>query len=916
MSQVWGCLIVLCAAPCLGAFIGLTRRHTVSEQRLYLAVELLLGASIVFLTRQFFPATSPWELMGLLALAMGRYWRRQETALLPVLGGLLCHDWQITLVVGLIGAVGLTFFRQVRGGTWEILTLITLALITRYGQDSSYVVAAIALSGTLAWLSYKTSYSGETWSFFQPEAKFLSLDRPLSAKQAGQAAVTLSTLKQKNYPILSGWLLAAGDDPSALFQFLEPSGDRPLMLRLTSDIPSQRFAIPIEQITSVEAFQSAIVNAFSREELGQQWLLIQVQPQAVWSGITYSRTPLGYRDPQAPLTEVVADFVTPLIVGDRTPLQYYGYPPQLQRYQNIKPSRVPPPDLLQQVAKLGERLEQEFASPQGFEWCFDGQDLHILWVYPLPELRQCWTRDYLSDLVPYPLQPLSASLCQTIAQQAIAQTLSMVVPQHTQGNPAKQILTGSLPPFITHYQGYSYYNRSLGDRFLQPLNIDWVTLPQIIQARLNNVLSRPRLFWRYLQWDWSWSESLTQAIERQITPTFKTIRFAHNHAEQPLSLAEQQQNIDQLQEVLGCLFGHLLRGQIILRTRRSLLRLSLSTLPVIPIPALEDLLRIAEDTEKLLPRAMTLESRAELFATLADHPEGSHIFQQLDQWLLSHGHQGDYPWELAQKRWQENPGYVRQRLLNLLQRTEQPTVPLPGGVSNWRQQSLQHIQQQLATVQDLLWQCLAELRYGYLAIATHLVQAHKLEQPSDIFALKLPEIRTLITQNTQITQPAATLSLLIQARQHGIAMHHPQGSHDVTRTLYGNPPDTGAIVDRVLCQQPKLQGQVASAVSGVGRANLYHYGPEPPVLGEQDILIVPYVHAILFPYLPKLKGLVTTKGGIFSQGACLARAQQLPMLVNIPTAMEQIQSGQWLRLDGHSGRLELLPDDYLLIPNG
>ena len=89
MAPVWGCLLLLVAAPCLGAFAVWPspgdRRLTRTEECLQLTVELLLGVGVILLTRQFFAVTSAWELLGLLALVMGRYWRHKETAMLPVL---------------------------------------------------------------------------------------------------------------------------------------------------------------------------------------------------------------------------------------------------------------------------------------------------------------------------------------------------------------------------------------------------------------------------------------------------------------------------------------------------------------------------------------------------------------------------------------------------------------------------------------------------------------------------------------------------------------------------------------------------------------------------------------------------------------------------------------------------------------
>ncbi|OKH20011.1 hypothetical protein NIES208_00630 [[Limnothrix rosea] IAM M-220] len=911
MTQVWGCLIVLVAAPFLGAFIVLPqqvgdRRLSRADTGLKFALELVLGAGIVLLTRQFFPSTSPWELLGLLALVMGRYWRKQEAAMIAVLGGLLLHDWQITLLVGFIGFVGLTMFRQIRWGVWEILTLITLALVIRYGNQSGYIVAAIALSGTLAWISSKAPDNRDVWRLFKPEAKFSSLDQPLNPRQAGQGAAKLSHLKQQGFPVLSGWLLGAGDDLLALLQFLQPDGDRPFMVRLSSEKPSKRFQIPIEQLADSQALESAILNTFSREDLGQQSILIQAQPQAVWSGITYSRAPLGYQDTQAPLTEVLPDLITPLIVGDRTPQQYFGLEkPKLQG--KVLPERIPPIAIIREAAQLSRRLEIEFGTPQSMEWCFDGKKLWILWVRSIDCFGQVWTREYLQTLMPLPLQPLSASLFKQTGEQAIANIMNVFTPQ-PKPEPTQLSLSASPPEFITHYRGYSYCSHTRSNHFLETIDLSWAALPQITKARFRSILTRPALFFRYLRWDMGWQKELTQDIQRQITPILKTITLTNDIKEQPLTLAELGQNVEQLHRLLGNVLTHYLKGQIILRTRRSLLKVNVATREI--SQELQALMRIARDIQNLLPTE-GIATRAELFATLADQPDGENIFQQIDRWLADYGHQGNYPWELAQKRWWEDPGTIRQWITELLYGKERLSQDTTGAhESGWRQGYLLRTEQRLGTVQDLMWTCLAQLRWSLLAIADHWVQVGKLDCATDIFWLRLAEVEEL-----NIATDPQKLSLLIQHRR-AVFNAERQDTAPPPLKIYGQPQIREAIADRCLDTKDPLQGQVASAAAVVAQAKCCRYLQHPPSIGKNDILIVPYLHETLFPFLPQLKGVITTQGGLFSQGARLARELRLPMIINVPNALAVIQTGQWLRLNSRTGQVELLPDDCLFINNG
>jgi pyruvate,water dikinase len=78
-----------------------------------------------------------------------------------------------------------------------------------------------------------------------------------------------------------------------------------------------------------------------------------------------------------------------------------------------------------------------------------------------------------------------------------------------------------------------------------------------------------------------------------------------------------------------------------------------------------------------------------------------------------------------------------------------------------------------------------------------------------------------------------------------------------------------------------------------------------------DILVTPYLHENLLPLLSQVKGVVTTGGGMLSHGASLARQGNLPMIMRVTNALDILQTGQWIRLDGQLGLVELLDPDRI-----
>jgi rifampicin phosphotransferase len=59
-----------------------------------------------------------------------------------------------------------------------------------------------------------------------------------------------------------------------------------------------------------------------------------------------------------------------------------------------------------------------------------------------------------------------------------------------------------------------------------------------------------------------------------------------------------------------------------------------------------------------------------------------------------------------------------------------------------------------------------------------------------------------------------------------------------------------------------------------------------------------------------LKGLVTEVGGLMTHGAVVAREYGLPAVVGVERATELIHDGQWIRVHGTAGYVELVPDGH------
>jgi pyruvate,water dikinase len=79
-----------------------------------------------------------------------------------------------------------------------------------------------------------------------------------------------------------------------------------------------------------------------------------------------------------------------------------------------------------------------------------------------------------------------------------------------------------------------------------------------------------------------------------------------------------------------------------------------------------------------------------------------------------------------------------------------------------------------------------------------------------------------------------------------------------------------------------------------------------PDIDRQIILTVPYTDAGWAPLLAQADGLIAEVGGRLSHGAIVAWEYGLPAMMNLSQATQRLRNGQWVRLHGQSGRVELL----------
>ncbi|MES1249164.1 MAG: PEP-utilizing enzyme, partial [Chitinophaga rupis] len=60
------------------------------------------------------------------------------------------------------------------------------------------------------------------------------------------------------------------------------------------------------------------------------------------------------------------------------------------------------------------------------------------------------------------------------------------------------------------------------------------------------------------------------------------------------------------------------------------------------------------------------------------------------------------------------------------------------------------------------------------------------------------------------------------------------------------------------------------------------------------------------PLFLSIKGLITEVGGLMTHGAVIARAYGVPAVVGVENATRLIKDGQWIRVNGTDGYVEII----------
>ncbi len=183
------------------------------------------------------------------------------------------------------------------------------------------------------------------------------------------------------------------------------------------------------------------------------------------------------------------------------------------------------------------------------------------------------------------------------------------------------------------------------------------------------------------------------------------------------------------------------------------------------------------------------------------------------------------------------------------------------------------------------------LREALLASGADLVAAGVLDDPQEVFLLRVDDLRDLVAERAQS-----------QARERR-RTRIPLVLVSDGRTFYAGHAPAGASGPSDAADSLRGAGVSPGVVDGDVRVV---HDPRTADLRPGEILVCRGTDPAWTPLFLTAAGLVTEVGGLMTHGSVVAREYGTPAVVGVGNATSQLHTGQHIRIDGTAGTIEVL----------
>jgi pyruvate,water dikinase len=278
----------------------------------------------------------------------------------------------------------------------------------------------------------------------------------------------------------------------------------------------------------------------------------------------------------------------------------------------------------------------------------------------------------------------------------------------------------------------------------------------------------------------------------------------------------------------------------------------------------------------------------------------------LEAFLEAFGHRGNPDWDVASRRWREDPEKV-QRMADALRKSginQRENFEKQMATRKEAERKLARhpfIMRQVRYLQiySPLREQTQSVVYAFVEALLNVILAigEKAELGDDVFALRMDEFTKLRSAGIAPGKPQLAERRRDTVLSQRIHLPHVFDSSDLSPDLF-NPKELEK-------NEGLLKGTVVSAGVVVGRARVIHDLSEAGELSSSDIVVTQFADPSYASILLSAGGLILEQGSIYSHTAILAREFGMPAVVNVYQATRIIKDGQELRFDASEGKIWL-----------
>ncbi len=331
-----------------------------------------------------------------------------------------------------------------------------------------------------------------------------------------------------------------------------------------------------------------------------------------------------------------------------------------------------------------------------------------------------------------------------------------------------------------------------------------------------------------------------------------------------------------------------------------------------------------DKVEKAVPNCVTTEMGIDLLQIAgrldqageepsSDHPE-------IKQFLEKYGHRANEELEMEHPRWKEEPEYVvslirsyidkktymsgmkkfhrdmeeaEQAIVNITARLKEKGARADARKAEKWLRGHRKLYGLRELPKFILLEAVYLFRELFMEIGAELLAEGRLDHKKDIFMVTLQDIKSGENLHQKVRQNRE------EYRRNMQRVSVPRLMTSTGETLYSPIEDESDVAYR---------GTPVSPGSCEGVVKVLRDPREGDKLKQGDILITVATNPGWTPLFMIIGGLIMETGGPISHGSVVAREYGIPAVVGVKEATTRFKDGQIVRINGETGRIEILSD--------